>query len=226
MTAGRIALLVAGSIVALVSLGLLAGGGTLLWSYTQRDDDDYYSTRFERLESDGYAIRSDDLDLGMEGLGWLFEQGGLATVRLTARNADPPGPLFLGIGPQADVERYLDGVAHDVVEDVELDPFEVEYRAEPGTLRPAAPGSQDFWAATGERRLVWEVDEGDWVAVLMTREAERGVAADVSVAAKSGLVLWAALILLGLGVLVGGLAALLIVFGLRRAPAPPAQPTP
>lgn len=226
MTAGRIALLLAGSILALISLGFLAGGGVLLWTYTQRDDDDYYSTRFERLESDGYAIRSDDLDVGMVGLDWLFEEGRLARVRLTAESDDPPRPLFLGIGPKADVERYLDGVDHDVVADVEVDPFEVEYRAEPGTRRPEPPESQAFWAATGERRLEWEVDEGDWVAVLMNGSAERGVAADVSVAAKSGLVLWAALILLGLGLLVGALAAFLIVSGARRVPARPPRPTP
>jgi hypothetical protein len=73
MTGGRIALIVAGSILALVSLGLLAGGGVLVWAHaTQRDDDGYYSTRSERFESNGYAIRSDDLDIGTDAPDWLF----------------------------------------------------------------------------------------------------------------------------------------------------------
>jgi hypothetical protein len=99
MTGGRIALIIVGSILALASLGLLAGGGTLLWAHTtQRDDDGYYSTRFERFESPGYAIRSDDLDLGTDGPDWLFEQGRLATIRLNAMSGDPaPAPSRSGL---------------------------------------------------------------------------------------------------------------------------------
>jgi hypothetical protein len=42
VSAGRIALLVTGCIVALLSLALLAGGGVLVWAHTtQRDDDGY-----------------------------------------------------------------------------------------------------------------------------------------------------------------------------------------
>jgi hypothetical protein len=232
MSAGRIALLVIGSILALVSLGLLAGGGVLAWAHaTQRDDDGFYSTRFEQFESDGYAIRTDDLDIQLDGPDWLFEEGRLGTIRLAAESADPSEPLFLGIGPRTDVERYLDGVEHDVVADVEVDPFRVEYERRPGTSQPEPPGEQPFWAAVGERRLEWEVAEGNWVAVLMNADAARSVSADVSIAAKSDLVLWTALILLGLGLLLGALAALLIVLGARRAhvhappaPAPAAAP--
>ena len=48
MSAGRIALLVTGCIVALISLALLASGGVLVLAHTtQRDDDGYYTTRHE-----------------------------------------------------------------------------------------------------------------------------------------------------------------------------------
>jgi hypothetical protein len=217
MSGGRIALIIIGSILALVSLGLLAGGGTLLWAHTtQRDDDGYYSTRFERFESPGYAIRSDDLDLGTEGPDWLFEPGRLGTIRLNATRGDPTKELLLGIGPQNAVESFLRGVEHDVVVDVEVDPFEAEYRHQPGSRALPTPGAQPFWATVANRRLEWEVEEGDWVAVVMNADGSRGVAADLSVAAESDLILWVAIGSLAAGLLLGGLAALLILRGLRR----------
>jgi Domain of unknown function (DUF4389) len=218
MSGGRIALLVTGSILALVSLGLLAGGAVLLWAHTtQRNDDGYYATRYEPLASDGYAIRSDDLDLGTEGPDWLFEEGRLGTIRLTGRSLNPAKGLFLGIGPEDEVEQYLASVEHDVLVDVELDPFRPEYRDEPGIRRPAPPQAQTFWAAARDHRVTWEVEEGDWVAVVLNADGSRGVVAEISAAAKTDLLLWGGLIVLGLGMMFGGGAALLIVLALRGA---------
>jgi hypothetical protein len=220
VTAGRIALLVVGGLLAIVSLGLLAGGGTLLWAHTtQRDDDGFYSTRFERFESDGYAIRSDDLDLSTDGPDWLFDEGRLGTIRLNASSGNPDKELLIGIGTRNAVESYLRDVEHDVVVDVALDPFEVEYRRQPGSRPPPTPGTQDFWATVANRQLEWEVEEGDWVAAVMNADGSRGVVADVSVAAKSDLILWVAIGLLAAGLMLGALATLLIVRGSRSRPA-------
>jgi Domain of unknown function (DUF4389) len=224
MSGGRIALLVAGSVLALVALGLLVSGcASAVVHATQRDDDGYYSTRSERLESDGYAIASDDLDLGEEGgSNWLFDEGRLATLRLEARRERVGRELFLGIGRKDDVERYLAGVPHSVVVDVEIHPFRPEYREESGSRAPAPPESQRFWVASGDRTLEWEVEEGDWVAVAMNADGSRFVRAQLSVGAKTDLLLWAAVILLPLGLLLAGVAALLIVLSLRgeRHPSP------
>ena len=232
MSAGRIALLVAGCVVALVSLALLATGGVALWAHTtQRDDDGYYTTRHETFLTEGYALRSDDLDLGTEGPDWLFDEGRLATIRLQGVSAEPGKRLFFGIGPASDVERYLDGVEHEIVVDVEIDPFEVEYRHVLGERTPAPPASQPFWAARGVRAIEWDVDEGRWMAVVMNADASQGIVAEVSVGAKSDLILWAVLILLGLGFLFGAAAAGLIALAVRGAPAavaaaPEAPPPP
>ena len=52
MSGGRIALLVVGSLLALIGLGAAAGGGVLLWAHeTQRDADGYFTTSTERLRS-------------------------------------------------------------------------------------------------------------------------------------------------------------------------------
>jgi hypothetical protein len=232
MSAGRIALLVTGCIAALISLGLLTGGCALAVVHaTQRDDDGFYSTRHEPFLSEGYAILSDDLDLGTEGPDWLFEEGRLARIRLQGDSAEPGKQLFFGIGPKRAVEEYLRGVDHDVVVDVEIDPFRVKYRHEPGTRAPAPPDSQTFWAASGTGSVEWDVEEGNWVAVVMNADATRSIVAEVSVAAKTRLLLWAALILLGLGLVFGAVAALLIALGVRRAEGrsaalAPAEPLP
>jgi hypothetical protein len=218
MTAGRILAIVSGVLAALIALGLLAGGGVLLWAYgTKRDDDGFYPTRYERFGSTGYAVRSDDLDLGTDA-DWLFDQ--LGTIRIRGRS--PSRPLFLGIGREADVERYLSGVEHEVVTDVDLDPWDVTYRHESGSRQPRRPGSQTFWAARGRDVVTWDVENGQWVAVLMNADASRSVSADISVAAKSGLVLWSGIIVLVLGVLSAALAVFLLRLGLRsRSPGPP-----
>jgi hypothetical protein len=140
----------------------------------------------------------------------------LGTIRLNATSDDPAKELLLGIGPKDAVESFLRGVEHDVVVDVELDPFEAEYRHQPGSRALPTPGTQPFWATVANRSLEWEVEEGDWVAVVMNADGSRGVAADVSVAAKSDLILWVAIGSLVAGLLLGGLAALLIMRGSRR----------
>jgi hypothetical protein len=223
MSAGRIVALVAGCIVALLAAVLLASGGVLVWAYTtQRDDEGFFTTRREPFVTPTFAIRTDDLDVGTdEGSHWLFEEGRLGTIRLRGSSAVPTKQIFLGIGPKDDVERYLSEVPHEELVDLDLDPFRTTYRRVTGSRRPAPPASQTFWAASGVDEVDWDVEQGNWVAVAMNSDGSLGVAAAVSVGAKSDLVLWAMGILLLLGVLFGGLATFLIVLGARGTRAPP-----
>jgi hypothetical protein len=223
VSAGRIVLLVTGCIVALISFALLAGGVFLLWAHTaERDDDGYYATDRERFRTAGYAIRSDDLDLDADGADWLFDEGRLGRIRLEGESTVPGKRLFLGIGPVDDVARYLRDSPHSVLVDFEVDPFRPEYRQVAGSATPGPPETQTFWVARGLDRVEWEVDDGRWAAVVMNADGSRGVAAEVSAGAKTSLVLWAAWISLGLGVLFGALAALLIWLAVRHGV--PAEP--
>ena len=58
MSAGRVALIVLGSVVALLGLGLAAGGGFLLWADRTQREGGYLTTPTERLEALG-AQRAD-----------------------------------------------------------------------------------------------------------------------------------------------------------------------
>jgi hypothetical protein len=228
-TAGRIALVILGSLAALIGAGLLAGGCGLLWAdQTQRDDDGYLSTPTERFEASSYAIVSEPIDLveaDTEGADWLLSDDVLGDVRLQADDGD----LFIGIGPTSDVEAYLRGVEHHLLTDVKYDPFRARYEARAGDAPTAPPGEQEFWAATasgsGEQTLTWDPESGNWSLVLMNADASSAVAADLSVGAEANFLIWLAIGLLVAGgiFLLGG--AGLIFLGARHAGAPAAAVT-
>ena len=235
-TVGRILLVILGSIVALIAAGLLVAGGVALWAdLTQRDDDGYLTTPTERLETESYAITSESIDLFETDTSgdWVLTEGVLGNVRITGESAGPD--VFIGIGPTADVDAYLDGVERAEIQDVNFDPFEVDYRLFAGGEPSGPPGEQTFWVTSafgaGEQTATWDAESGEWTIVLMNADASDGVAADVSVGAEANFLLWLAIGLLVAGLLVLAVGVLLIVLGARRAtaktaraPAPAAAP--
>ena len=224
LSGGRIALVVVGSLAALVALALLVAGGALLWlDQTQRDEDGFFTSSTERFETDAYALTSDGFDIAADASGedvpdWLLDEGRLATVRVRATAADG-GEVFVGIGPEDEVGSYLEGVAYDEVVDVDLDPFEAEYRRSEGSGEPEPPGEQEFWAAeasgAGTQVVEWPIEEGRWAIVVMDPSVEEGVAVDLDLGADVSFVLWVAIGLLVAGALLLAAGALLIALGFR-----------
>jgi hypothetical protein len=207
---GRIVLTVVGALIIVIALVMGAVGGVLTWAYaTQRDSDGFFTSDAEHFETLTYAITSEDVDLGV-GLrrgDRSFDLGDLATVRLRVEGIG--GAVFVGIGHERDVDRYLVGVAHAEVDDIDLDPFRVTYRLSSGDAPEEEPGAQPFWAASAEgagvQRLEWELESGRWAVVVMNADASRGVGVDASVGVKLDWVLP-----LGIGLL-SGFGAFLIV---------------
>jgi len=233
MSGGRIALLVAGSIVTLLALAILAAGGLLLAiNETKRDSDGFFSTASEAYTSDGYAIVSDDLDVGTDGPDWLFQEGRMATLRLRGSSQEAGSEFFIGIAPTAQVKDYLAGTSYDLVTAVNFDPFRVTYRPSPGDSAPAEPGGESLWTASargsGSQSVEWEVAKGNWSVVVMNADASLGVDARLSLGAKVGFIFW-----LGLGLVIAGAillagGAAMIYFSVRRRTpaAPTATPAP
>lgn len=230
-TAGRVVLVVIASILSLAGLALLAAGSALTWAATtQRDDAGFFHTDSKRFSSASYAITSDDVDFGTDvrpGRG-DFEPGDLVRVRLRASSGDSARPVFIGIARTADVEGYLAGVAHDVVRDVDLRPFEAHYRAVDGAREPTSPQNQSFWvlssAGTNTRTVVWEPDDGTWTIVVMNADASRGVVADIDIGVELRHLWLIVAAVSGLGVLLlaAGIVAIIVVsHRASRAGAPP-----
>ena len=214
-TAGRVVLIVVGIIAGLVAFALLVGGCALVAvDRTQRDDDGFLMSPSEDFSTPTYAVVSESADLDTSGAEWALDTF-LGTVRI--RSDSDERQVFVGIGPAAEVDAYLQGVDHDVVTDLRDEPH---YDRVVGGAPSEPPGDQRFWAesasGTGELTVDWEPEDGLWRVVLMNADAARGVSSDMSIGAELDSVLWIGIGMLLAGGLVAAGAALAITAGIRR----------
>jgi len=230
MRAGRVFMVVVGAVLALVAIGLLVGGGAILWAFnTQRDAAGYFNSPAYQIASDGYAIVTSEVELASHpGDWWPSRVEG--TVRLQVR-ATGGTPVFVGIGPTEQVNSYLSSVARKEVTDLGTRLRDLETESHAGGAPATPPGQQALWTTSlegaGEQVLTWKVERGRWTAVIMNADASPAVS--VSVTAGVSLPV---LEPIGIGLLVGGLvfaliASLLLASATRRgAPvAFPREPT-
>ena len=198
-TAGRIVGMVFTSIGALIGITLLFCGIALIALHAfARDDDGFYTTDTEPLQSTGYAITTDELNLDFVD---DLPDDVLGTLRVNAEGVGGR-PIFVGIGPSADVQRYLGRVAHSELTDFHRgDPVYVEV---PGGPPPSPPAAQDFWVATsqglGNRRIDWDPQDGVWTVAALNAGGGRGVAVQAEIGAKLDWLIW-----LGVGFVIAGL---------------------
>lgn len=212
-TAGRVVTLVIGSVLALVSLGLLGGGGTLLWAGQALRQDGYVTTGTATYSTTGYALASERVSLG-----WgLLLTGLVGDVRVRVSAASPGRAVFVAVGPADQVAAYLSGTAYATVTDTGAAGLAVH----DGTGRPAPPWTARIWAAqaagTGTQVLRWTAQDGDWMVVAMNPDGSAGmtVRADAGVSAP-GLLRLAAEVIVG-GIILGALSAALIWVPARLA---------
>ena len=216
-SAGKVALIAVGVVAGIVAFGLLAGGCALVAiDRTQRDDDGYLMSPTQGFSTPTYAIVSESADIDTDGSERALDSF-LGTVRV---RSESDRALFVGIGPAAEVERYLEGVEQDVV--TGFDDEDPTYTHRAGAAPSAPPGSETFWVASatgsGEQTLEWDTQDGDWRAVVMDEDAARGVSAEMSIGAELDSVLWIGIGLLAAGGLLAVGAALAITGGIRRGP--------
>jgi len=225
LRAARTTSVVVGAIVGLIAFAMLAIGGVLLWADSKKDEQGYIHTDTQRFATRTAAIATDNLDVDSHGLGWLTSHDRYGNIRLKVSSRNDK-PVFVGIARTSDVATYLRGTSHTTVTDFHSDPFRAVYRAERGSGRPAAPASKRIWAAsshgTGMQTVTWDVKHGDWSVVVMNADGSRGVDTGVSAGADFPILSALAWGSVGGGLVLLGVAALLIVAGTtaqRRAPA-------
>jgi hypothetical protein len=229
-SAARTTSVVVGVLVGLLALGLLAVGGVLLWADSKKDDQGYISTDTQRFASRTAAIATDNLDVDSGGPGWLTSHDRYGKVRLEVSSRNDK-PVFVGIARTKDVSRYLHGTSHATVTDFHSDPFRAVYRREPGSAKPTAPVFKRIWAAsahgTGTQTVIWDVKHGDWSVVVMNADGSRSVDTGVSAGADFPILSALAWGSVGGGLVLLGVASLLIVVGTttqRRATSPVLAP--
>ena len=205
--AGRVVTLVCGSLLALVALGLVTAGIVLVLAHaTARDATGFYTSPTERFTTSGFALTSEGMQIGDvrgDGAGWTLDALD-ATVRVRA--SAPDGAARLRRHRAEGRRGSLPGAQRAHRRQRRLGcPVHVPLGPARGPTPPAMPATQTFWAATasgsGTQSVTWRPSGGRWVVVVMNADAGRSVSADVSVGAKTDLVLPSGVLLLTFGAL-------------------------
>lgn len=206
-SAGAVVALVLGLLAFMAASALAGLGGAALWVNGKRDADGFLTTSQRQLVSVTPAITVENVDLEPdEGTGPWVAPDDFGNIRIQATSVGET-PIFIGIAPQASVDVWLRGVAHDQVRGLTDDA--VVYRPQVGPADVAPPTDEDFWVAqasgTGTQTITWPLQSGDWAFVLARADGAPGVRADVtagvSIPSLAGLA-W--------GLLLGGLLALVV----------------
>jgi hypothetical protein len=209
-----------GLVFALAGLASVGAGGFGLSVYRSNvGPAGFVESPVQEVGSNGFALTAPDVNGQVTG---TWEKWGLAHARTMVRitgSSKLPAPIFVGVAPTAKVSKYLAGVARDRITSVDLAAGSVHYEHVDGTSVPGPPGNQDFWVATasgtGTRTLEWALEEGDWAIVIMNADASAPVAADVTLAARFGIVIPAIVGLIAGGVAVLAIGVALVVIGAR-----------
>ncbi len=218
-TAGRIISIIVGSLLALVGVGMLAVGIIALVADQTQRENGYLTSSQSQFTTSGVALTSENIklyDVSSDILGKVL-------IRATSANARP---LFLGIGPTAQVSAYLQRYSYSTVNDITNSNSAVLNHPGAVTRVTPPPYQMNIWQAqvsgTGTQSLTWELQNGSWTAVAMNRDGTPAL----TISAELGVELpW--LTGVGIGFLIAGLviligAAFLIIIPIRRAVRKPA----
>ena len=215
--------LIIGCLLILPGLGLLLGGAGLAVTYAVgRDDAGYLSLTLPALTSQSPAITAEDIvvETGPDVPSWVLDRLDV-DLRLTARPLVSGREVFLGVAPASSLTAYLKGVAHEQVVGIaggrNGSASAAVLQATPGVSTVAAPTTQTFWTVSatgaGRQELAWRVTGGEWAAVIMNADGSPGVAVASTIGVRAGFLLPVALLMLGIGLVVTGIAVALVVRG-------------
>jgi hypothetical protein len=221
----KIAAIVAAGVLALFSVGMFAAGGGLLYGDSQKDSQGYLTTDTERFTTDTYALATENLDVDLDGVDSIASDGAHGKVRVKVTSNEDK-PAFVGIARTSEVDAYLAGTSHAIVDDIDSSQFATDYRTIDGDSAPRSPVSQRFWDSSthgpGTQTLTWNIKDGDWSVVVMNADGSPGVDAGISAGAMISWLDEAGWILAGGGLLVLLIAGGLLYAGMR----PPSSPAP
>ena len=130
--ARRVVLFVLGGLLLVIGVLAAIGGGALMAFFgsnnTLSSGVQHVSTPTRALVSPAGSIQ------GTSGAQTVL---GNVRLRFTATPAGTGHQLFLGIGPESAVDRYLRGASYDVATNVSVAPFHLTLARHLGTATPA-----------------------------------------------------------------------------------------
>ena len=205
----RTALIAAGVVLTAAGVAVTAGGLALA---ALGGTDGTLSTGPHHHATSATAVVSDEGDLGGTGL----LPNGDPTVKVSVEDSDKP--VFVGIGPAEDVDRYLAGSTVQTVSDFDLWPFQLDTSTKEGDRQPGSPLDETFWVTQSDGETSasasWKAQDGSYRIVVMNADGSPGVDVDGSVSlrvpllgtlAKTGLAAGGTLVVIGVPLLIAGL---------------------
>lgn len=219
-TPGRVATLVTGLVGGLVALAMVLSGGVALTAdRVVRDEAGFLSTGPVTVTGDGYALTSEPIKVDIAPGDDEVVAALLGDVRVQATGTDPAVPVFVGVGPTVEVDRYLSGVARDRV--TGIDGGTAESVELPGTVTPGDPSAQTFWVersnGPGEQAVVWTPRSGNWTVVVMRADGARSPSVDLEAEAQAPVVTWVSGLVLAAGLALLALSTALVLVPVVRA---------
>ncbi|MEZ0077403.1 DUF4389 domain-containing protein [Planotetraspora sp. GP83] len=184
--AGRVIALTSGVFLLLAAVGIGIGGAGVLALADNRDAAGYVTSQALKIDSPTGAVTAENLQIQTDDV-WSRALVDYGQVRITASN--PAGtPLFIGIAPQGDVDRWLAGTARDQLANGYTSGG-VGFDRTSGPIRGVtAPAAQSFWLAstsgTGEVVLDWQVADGRFAIVLANATGAPGISATSRIATR------------------------------------------
>src|SRR3954471_22476637 len=192
-----------GAVVALGAGGVLALGGS----------DGTFGSGHRDVSTKTAALVSEPAKIN--GTQDVTDALGNPSVRISADSVRADRNLFVGIGPKAQVDRYLAGASIDTVHDFSVEPWNLDKTTREGSATPRPPATQSFWVAKSAgstAALDWKVRDGNWRVVVMNADGSRGVATMSEFEVKIPHLATIALIALiaGIVALAGGIALIAV----------------
>lgn len=224
----KLFLIIVGALMVVAGAGCTVGGSA---AAILVGGDGWIESDSGRMDTATYALVSEVADIadedpdGAEFLNALDD----FRFRIEAESSSGGRDVFIGVGRAGDVSRYLAGVEHDVVNDIEFTDLRIDKTLVAGADRPEPPRGQSIWIASvtgsGRQELDWEVRSGSYRFVVMNADASRGVDVDAQLGLKIPYAMQIAvgLIIAGIVVVVIGVAVVLLA-ARSASHAPPAQP--
>jgi len=205
----RILMGLLGVVGLIVAIPLLFGGGSLVvLESTLADEQGFINSVPFDIEVDGYAVVAGPAEIHVAPE-LPVDLGEIATLRIRATQEDAARGLFLGVADAGNVESYLGGVPHAIVEDLDADEFALTYRVDASAGAPGMPAEQPFWidstSGSGMQTLEWEIESGDVSFVVMNEDAADGISFEAVVGARVPVIRPVAM-----GLVIGGAVSLAI----------------
>ncbi|MCJ1697914.1 DUF4389 domain-containing protein [Rathayibacter caricis] len=210
---GPLLLLGGGVIVTTLAAVMITAGGLLFGAGAAQGEDGSLRTDPIRVQTQSSALVSEPLRVNVEDTAATRAAFSHAVFTLSSTSTDGAGDVFVGVGPTADIDRYLENVAHADVSTLSTTPGWTVLSEQPGDRAATAPTTQTFWVAssTDGDPLEMTATRGEWTVVVMNPDGRAGLDVGLQAGVRSDLFTPFGAAALGAGVLLLLAGALLIV---------------